>query len=1031
MNIVGEGFEEEIRKQINVRQQLKGKRDRNPGGNPQWLLWQNGNTGWVRMVSSVDVNPEIRYANNKGTGSFENASPTYFNTGGGSIKNSTGTSLASGNILVGGTKYLTLTDPKSTTDFSYTETPFSGINRYPNNNLSESDRTAYGYGGLEFGFQPMPGITSFNIKSENRGSLQTATIGIKAFNKFQFDTISTLYMSLGYTMLIEWGNTMYYDNKGIFHEDNQFSLAGEFIAAKYKWTEFLPQIKKYRLESNGNYDAALCKVVNFNWKLNKDMSYDITITLRTVGDVIEALKINTLSTNTVVTSKTKLLPTPLSTPGQPVTSQFSASLASQVDFLNKLNILNTTQPINAQPALGIVTPANSTDIGTFLQNHKDNIDNYGISSNISPLSEYYLRIGNDTLGFRENISTGGVNQGTGITYYYIKLGYFLHLLETRIISNIKTNANLKAISIDYDTNTNIISIDEDLVSANPASFTFKRTFTLPQSQDTVYISPEGNDFSFRKNNNWYAYLMNAYVEVEWINKTLKTLEDKSGNTALIDFLNALCAEFCLVTGNYNKLTATIDNDTNTIRFTDEVSLPDRNAFLEEQGLPTIPANFHMYGYFPVSGSNLVEAGIVRDLSLTTTVSPRLASMISIGAQANGYTIGEDATALSALNKGLTDRIKEEFWYPGQTSSDPTSKTLEDQYPNVYKNFNEFIKKLGVTNPNQVLNFTLDDIDVYLDTNRQFIEYRQAKATLAKQKTNPNAASSRTGFLPFNLSLTIDGLSGMKIYNRFTADTEYLPANYPDTIEFIITGLSHEIKDNQWITNIESLAVPVNPLNGSVKKTSPPPPTRGENYQPVSPKTYQPTSANPNPKPTLRQAVKDQSDYFFGNVGQGSLCARWTYNIAYNLKKYMDTNSTQAIPLPTPPNQRYLNSANADQQQWRDLVNKLDFYDLVEIGGGNMTLPDLKKWISNSTFNYGDILNYYAPGHSGRTHMHAQIYTGDIYDNSVKWTSSTKSNYGVKIPYGGQKDLKENPTVNTWTWKVYYFKVKDKYVNKTP
>lgn len=1029
MNIVGEGFEEQIRKQIDIRQQLKGKRDRNPGGNPQWLLWQNGNTGWVRMVSSVDVNPEVRYASNNSTGSFENASPVYYKIGGGNIENSTGKSLALNNILVGGTKYLKFKDSKSTTDFSYTETPFSGINRYPNNNLSGTDFTAYGYGGLEFGFQPMPGITSFNIKSENRGSLQTATIGVKAYNKFQFDIISTLYMSLGYSMLIEWGNTMYYDNDEKFHEDNQFTLAGEFLAAKYKWTEFLPQIKKYRLESNGNYDAALCKVVNFNWKLNKDMSYDITITLRTVGDVIEALKINTLSTNTVVTSKTKLLPTPLPTPpGQPVTSQFSASLASQVDFLNKLNIINTQQPVNAQPSLINVTPANSTDIGNLLQNHKDNIDNYGIQSNIS-LSEYYLRIGNDTLGFRENITTAGVNQGTGITYYYIRLGYFLHLLETRIIPNIKTNANLKSISIDYDTDTNIISIDEDLVSANPSSFTFYKPFIFPNG-DKIKISPEGNEFSFKKNNNWYAYLMNAYVETEWINKKLKELEDKSGNTVLIDFLNALCAEFCLSTGNYNKITTTIDNDTNTIRFIDEVSLPDRNTFLKDQGLPTIPASFHMYGYFPVSGSNLVEAGIVRDLSLVTTVSPRLASMISIGAQANGYAIGEDATALSALNKGLTDRIKEEFWYPGQTSSDPTAKTLEDQYPNVYQNFNTFIKKLGVSNPYQVLNFTLDDINTYLDTNRQFIEYRQAKATLAKQKTNPNAASSRTGFLPFNLSLTIDGLSGMKIYNRFIADTRYLPPNYPDTIEFIITGLSHEIKDNQWITNIESLAVPVNPLNGSYK-SNPPSKQAGDNFNPITPKTYQPTSANTNPSPTLRQAVENQSNYFFGSVGQGDLCARWTYNIAYNLKKYMDTNSTQAIPLPTQKGQRYLNSFNADDNRWRDLVNKLDFYDLVEIGGGDMTLSDLKKWINNSTFNYGDILNYYAPGHSGQTNMHAQIYTGDIYDNSVQWTSSTKTNYGVKVPYGGPKSKAKFPTIDTWKWKVYYFKVKDKYVNKTP
>ena len=307
MNIVGEGFEERIRKQINIRQQLKGKRDRNPEGNPRLLLWQNGNTGWVRMVSSVDVNPEVRYASSKNTGSFENASPVYYKIGGGNTENSTGKSLALNNILVGGTKYLELKDPKSTTDFSYTETPFSGINRYPNNNFNPSDRTAYGYGGLEFGFQPMPGITSFNIKSENRGSLRTATVGVKAYNKFQFDAISTLYMSLGYSMLIEWGNTMYYDNDGKFHEDNQFTLAGEFLTAKYKWTEFLPIIKTYQLESNGNYDAALCKVVNFNWKLNKDMSYDITITLRSVGDVIEALKVNTLSNNTTTTSKTSLV----------------------------------------------------------------------------------------------------------------------------------------------------------------------------------------------------------------------------------------------------------------------------------------------------------------------------------------------------------------------------------------------------------------------------------------------------------------------------------------------------------------------------------------------------------------------------------------------------------------------------------------------------------------------------------------------------------------------------------------------------
>ena len=99
----------------------------------------------------------------------------------------------------------------------------------------------------------------------------------------------------------------------------------------------------------------------------------------------------------------------------------------------------------------------------------------------------------------------------------------------------------------------------------------------------------------------------------------------------------------------------------------------------------------------------------------------------------------------------------------------------------------------------------------------------------------------------------------------------------------------------------------------------------------------------------------------------------------------------------------------------------------------MNLTQLKAWTDSSTFNYGDILNYYAPGHSGETNMHAQIYTGDIfslgksYDEIKKglatssrgnsgWSSSTKTNYGKKIVYD-----------NSYTFKVFYFKVKSQYI----
>jgi hypothetical protein len=140
---------------------------------------------------------------------------------------------------------------------------------------------------------------------------------------------------------------------------------------------------------------------------------------------------------------------------------------------------------------------------------------------------------------------------------------------------------------------------------------------------------------------------------------------------------------------------------------------------------------------------------------------------------------------------------------------------------------------------------------------------------------------------------------------------------------------------------------------------------------------------------------------------------------------MDTNSTKAIPF----NLQF--SANADSDVWRDYVNKLGFYDKVFVG--DMNLDQLKAWINNSTFNYGDILNYYAPGHTAITNMHTQIYTGDIFSTgksvgeikgglstssrkNTGWTTSSKTNYGAKVVYD-----------NNYTYKVYYFKVKSQYI----
>ena len=443
--------------------------------------------------------------------------------------------------------------------------------------------------------------------------------------------------------------------------------------------------------------------------------------------------------------------------------------------------------------------------------------------------------------------------------YYIRLGYFLQQLEENIILQLKNsdkNNPSKIIKFDYDINSNIILLYGRQLSANPNVCIFQRKYTLSDKQELI-LFPQLNNFLLEGSgstySSFYGKIMNSYFSMSYILEQIEA--NKSADTGvltLIDLLTILTRGFNNSTGNYNKLTPTVDSETNIVKFIDDLILPDASAILKT--FPTssietsnIPAEFKMFGYYATPDPNKSLAGIVRDLSLTTTVSPNLANMITIGAQANGYVTGQDSTALSVMNYGLVDRVKEEWIeptnpnssYPNPSNVQPfiapltpsgesnnfintiapgfniasniqtqvtqSAPTLESKYKDVIAQFNRFIQEIKDNIWNQ------DDINAFTNSIQSFAEYDQAKLTLNQRQTSASLSSPSIGFLPFDLTLIIDGLSGMKVYQKYIADTEFLPSNYPQSLEFLIKGITHEIKDNQWITTLESLAVPKNPF----------------------------------------------------------------------------------------------------------------------------------------------------------------------------------------------------------------------------
>jgi len=179
------------------------------------------------------------------------------------------------------------------------------------NNIFSSN--AYGLGGSNQGIQPMPGIESVNIDCVNRGSIRKATVVLKVYNRVQFHIIELLYLRLGFTMLLEWGwdKYLYQDkdsNVGVENMGN--TLTEDFwftdnTCGDITQSNIIDEIDKYRKKYQGNYDGFYGKVTNYSWDFNKDGSYNITLDLITIGDVIESLKINLPSPTSTSNIKNK------------------------------------------------------------------------------------------------------------------------------------------------------------------------------------------------------------------------------------------------------------------------------------------------------------------------------------------------------------------------------------------------------------------------------------------------------------------------------------------------------------------------------------------------------------------------------------------------------------------------------------------------------------------------------------------------------------------------------------------------------
>lgn len=832
-NIIGKPHLEYVQDQIKLRQEILGKKKKDSAD----IVWMNGKTSWVRLASSVNIEDQPIASYNVSSSQWETIP-----NGGAQFRSSlleipeySGNELASQMILQGG-----VLNQDGTQKFGVSNT----------NSILPS--STFNYGFSEFGAQAMPGIISFTSETNNKGSLRFANLQIRANNTKQFEYIEALYLRLGYSMLLEWGNSSYPsinpETSQTLYETNRYSLTAEFLDNPPQNAEgtkyFYTKIEENRKSSHGNYDGFLGRVTNFSWEFTKEGYYLISLKLISQGSVVESLKVN-------VVQNSNLFANSKNNKGALKEDQQENTLLTQINqIVDPLRNGVKHSPSFFSPFAGFFTPGGvpANLLLSYVFNAKDQTS-YNFQSTKSEYSvlKSLKDAGNTSVTDDElNNASKTVDACAAIfgsTHFvkYIRFGSLLGLLNQHYLLYGGDEENEPILfKLDNSTDQYCFS-NRKSISSDPSKLIVRYKGDYLGTEIEIFNDAPNNINPFHQTVDGVdvGRIMNLYFSYELLENVIKSnLDSTTGSLDLYRFLKSLLNEANILLGGVNKLNLRlVDKNFGTyenpkiiqvVEFYDEVSPFEveklRKTNEEEPSLV-------IYGFGnEVSGSR--DGSFVTDYQFKTEITNKLGNMIAVGAQANGQAVGEDATLFSKWNYGLVDRIlPEKFdidqkikqadqvtvgylniisaykdYYNSFAGAQSSTFTSEEENVLFGTTFTDFVKNAtGYSFPNcniTPVNGELTSLTGFIEIQKAFFQKFYALEAISKKTSTPFI-----GFVPVGFNLTLDGMSGVRIFDRLKIDSRFLPSNYGDTLDFIITKLDHKIVNNKWETSIGTMSVP--------------------------------------------------------------------------------------------------------------------------------------------------------------------------------------------------------------------------------
>lgn len=699
---------------------------------PEQIQYMNNRGAWARLASSVDLSEEKAQELN--------------------IEGLAGKSLAQSFVLFNG-----VTDTRDGLNLSQ-----GGIvpNQEIRNNILEASRYSYGLGSSEYGYTPPPGLDSVKIVHKNRGAIRQFDIKLKAQNIDQFNIIDALYLRLGYFLLIEWGHTSYFDTS---EAESEYIANPEFFTPAFNslfgggdTDDILLQLKTHREATSGNYDGGLVKVTNFSWNFNSDGTYDITISALSLGGLIDSLKLNFNGPN--------------------VTNYSTGSLEG-------LNVSDFPEGI-------LLEDQNKTTINNFLLLNALKIkeQNWNAINGVNVYKTYKASV---AINFQEENKP---------EQYYIPLSYLLGHLNHIVLKLNHSNAaddnainNSKPLLRIYESGLMFTHFFQN--SSDPLVCLVPFTAPNPETGQNESFLQDVLGNNFRDNPQYFitgenltdnpfaGSIGDIHVNIDYIAKVLrKSVDQESGDMNLVLFLDGLMKGISRALGNINNFMVSYDEVENLITIIDDTIIPGTNN--------QDPTELRIFGVKPGE-----QGSFVRNVSMQSKITNKIATQIAIGSTANNQSINESTSLLGRWNQGLTDRVQSKsdslLTRVDENAGSDALEKLQTQYAEYFKFITDTYKtfKLPTSDTSGKAKQALPSI---------------LKYDLSVKTQNGNIPSK--GFIPIDLSVEVDGISGVLQYQKFTVTPNILPPSYQEGVDFIIQGIDHTIAKNEWVTSYTTLSV---------------------------------------------------------------------------------------------------------------------------------------------------------------------------------------------------------------------------------